>query len=155
MIKKKLKLNMFIISSFSVIGLLSACGQPGSEAAKNASQSVNANSEITSRSVKAVYTEPVESYLEAIKNKDVDGAFDLLYNKSSIEMNEFKKSIESSTVESFEILDSKSIGEETYKVLTHTYHDDGEREIVFITKKNGNTWLIDLNVDKTKDNLNF
>ncbi|MEE4564091.1 hypothetical protein [Paenibacillus polymyxa] len=142
------KIMLYLVVSIITVGLLSACGHPQSVTytAKQLSNEHLKNEEIV---------QPVKNYLEAVKKKDSDKALSLLANKSSIPLTEYRQSVESSSVSSFSIVDSKKMSNDTYKVLTHVIQKGEEYDMVFLSKNTDGQWLVELNTDKSKDNLTF
>ncbi|URJ49617.3 hypothetical protein [Paenibacillus polymyxa] len=146
------KVILYLVISIITVGLLSACGHPQSvdnQVPTTAKQMNNENP----KNVEVF--QPVKDYLEAIKKKDSDVALSLLANKSSIPLEEFRQSVESSSVSSFTIVDNKKMSDDTYKVLTRVIQKGEEYDMVFLSKKTDGQWLVELNTDKSKDNLTF
>uniref|UniRef100_A0AAE9L7F9 Lipoprotein n=1 Tax=Paenibacillus polymyxa TaxID=1406 RepID=A0AAE9L7F9_PAEPO len=126
------KVILYLVISIITVGLLSACGHPQSvdnQVPTTAKQMNNENP----KNVEVF--QPVKDYLEAIKKKDSDVALSLLANKSSIPLEEFRQSVESSSVSSFTIVDNKKMSDDTYKVLTRVIQKGEEYDMVFLSKK--------------------
>ncbi|TQR99703.1 hypothetical protein [Paenibacillus ottowii] len=146
------KVIFCLIAAILPVGLLSGCGHPPSVD----NQVPATTKQIKKEDPKNVEVfQPVKDYLEAIKKKDSDKALSLLSNKSSIPLEEFRQSVKASSVSSFTIVDSKKMSNDTYKVLTHVIQKGEEYDMVFLSKNTDGLWLVELNTDKSKDNLTF
>lgn len=97
----------------------------------------------------------VENYLTAVKNQDIDGAYNLLDKSNLPDKETFKRDIESKKLDEFKVVKSKTLDDDSYKVLTNLKVEGVENETVFLLKKIEDKWEIHLNTDPSKENLEF
>ncbi|MGZ9583734.1 hypothetical protein [Paenibacillus marinisediminis] len=102
-----------------------------------------------------VVRETLDSYLENVKQKKPVQAYELLNKTSLPDQEKFTKSVQDHNLSKYEILETKEVDSNTYKVLTQLVVDDQSAEMVFILSKHDNKWSILLNTDTTKDNITF
>ncbi|GAC42090.1 hypothetical protein [Paenibacillus popilliae] len=97
----------------------------------------------------------VEKYLNAIKDQDVEKAYSLLDSEKLPDKKEFQDSIQKHKLTDFNILKSKQISPNLYKVLVSLKIKNSDNEIVFLAKKNHDQWFIAGNHDSNQDNIEF